>query len=88
MIYAREPIISGHYRASPEPLEEAKIYQNRDMDGGPFLVYFIPILGGQKAAVSDSVEGWLPRKGMVCSRQPQSFQGVDPHGRPDGWTEG
>ncbi len=31
---------------------------NRDMDGGPFLVYFLPILGGQKAAVSDLVEGW------------------------------
>jgi len=40
-----------------------------------FLVYFLPILGGQKAAVS----------GMVCSRQPRSFQGVHPHGRPDGF---
>jgi hypothetical protein len=30
------------------------IYQ----DGGPFLVYFLPILGGQKAAVSGSGEGW------------------------------
>jgi hypothetical protein len=27
------------------------IYLNRDMDGGPFLVYFLPILGGQKFAV-------------------------------------
>jgi hypothetical protein len=63
-------------------------YLNRDMDGGPFLVYFLPILGGQKAAVSDSVEGWLPGRGMVCSRQPRSFQGVHPHGRPDRWTEG
>jgi len=34
------------------------MYLNRDMDGGPFLVYFLPILGGQKAAVSGSVEGW------------------------------
>jgi hypothetical protein len=34
------------------------MYLNRDMDGGPFLVYFLPILGGQKVAVSDSVEGW------------------------------
>jgi hypothetical protein len=48
------------------------MYLNRDMDGGPFLVYFLPILGGQKAAMSDLVEGWLP----VCSRQPWSFQGV------------
>jgi len=55
---------------------------------GPFLVYFLPILGGQKAAVSDSVEGWLPGRGMVCSRQPWSFQSVHPHGRPDRWTEG
>ncbi len=27
-------------------------------------------------------------RGMVCSRQPRSFQGVDSHGQPDGWTEG
>jgi hypothetical protein len=27
-------------------------------------------------------------RGMVCSRQPRSFQGVHPHGRPDGWTQG
>jgi len=27
-------------------------------------------------------------RGMVCSRQPRSFQGVDSHGRPDGWTQG
>jgi hypothetical protein len=87
MICAREPIISGHYIASPEPLEEAKIYQNRDLDRRPFLVYFLPILGWQKATVSDSVVGSLPSRGMVCSRQPRSFQGVDAHGRPDGWTE-
>jgi hypothetical protein len=42
--------------------------------------YFLPILSGQKAGVSDSVERWLPGRGMVCSRQPQSFQGVDSHG--------
>ncbi len=24
----------------------------------------------------------------MWSRQPRSFQGVNPHGRPDGWTEG
>jgi len=24
---------------------------------------------------------------MVCGRQPRSFQGVHPHGRPNGWTE-
>ncbi len=27
-------------------------------------------------------------RGMVCSRQPWSFQGVDSHGQSDGWTEG
>ncbi len=25
---------------------------------------------------------------MACNRQPGSVQDVDPHGRPDGWTEG
>jgi hypothetical protein len=50
--------------------------------------YFLPILSGQKVAVLDSVEGWLPGRGMVWSRQPQSFQGVDLHGQPDKWTEG
>jgi hypothetical protein len=38
------------------------------------MFYFLPILGGQKLAVSDSVEGWLPGRGMVCSRQPRSFR--------------
>ncbi len=47
--------------------------------------------------MSDSAEGWCAAgnlgasrvsiRGMVCSRQPRSFQGVDPHGRLDGWTE-
>jgi len=55
---------------------------------GPFPVYFLPILGGQKAALSDSVEGWLPGRGMVCSWQPRSFQGVHPHRWPNRWTEG
>jgi hypothetical protein len=41
---------------------------NRDMDGGPFLVYFLPILGGQKAAVSDSVEGWCAAGNLGASR--------------------
>jgi len=50
------------------------MYLSREMDGGPFLVYFLPILGGQKPAVLDSVEGWLPGRGMVCSRQPGSFR--------------
>jgi hypothetical protein len=40
------------------------IYLNRDMDGGPFL----PILGGQKAAVSDSVEGWCAAGNLGASR--------------------
>ncbi len=94
------------------------MYLNRDMDGGPFLIYFLPILGGQKTAVSNLGEGWCVApglfpshyfliyvlfpsyswwaetcsvrlsKGMVCRRQPRSFQGVHPHGRSDGWTEG
>ncbi len=44
------------------------MYLNRDMDGGPFLVYFLPILGGQKAAVSDLVEGWCAAGNLGPSR--------------------
>jgi len=44
------------------------MYLNRDMDGGPFLVYILPILGGQKAAVSDSVEGWCAAGNLRASR--------------------
>ncbi len=44
------------------------MYLNRDMDGGPFLVYFLPILGGQKAAVSDSVEGWCAAGNLGASK--------------------
>jgi hypothetical protein len=44
------------------------MYLNRDMDGGPFLVYFLPILGGQKVAVSDSVEGWCAASNLRSSR--------------------
>jgi hypothetical protein len=43
------------------------MYLNRDMDGGPFLVYFLPILSGQKAAVSDSVEGWCAAGNLGAS---------------------
>ncbi len=69
-VCTREPIITGHYRASPEPLEEAKMYLNRNMDGGPFLVYFLPILGGQKTAVSDSAEGWCAAPDLFPSHYP------------------
>jgi hypothetical protein len=44
------------------------MYLNRDMDGGPFLVYFLPILGGQKAAVSNSIEGWCATGNLGTSR--------------------
>jgi len=44
------------------------MYLNRDMDGGPFLVYFLPILGGQKVAVSNSVEGWCAAGNLGASR--------------------
>jgi hypothetical protein len=44
------------------------MYINRDMDGRPFLVYFLPILSGQKAAVSDSVEGWCATSILGASR--------------------
>jgi len=44
------------------------MYLNRDMDGGPFLVYFLPILGGQKAAVLDSIEGWCAASNLEASR--------------------
>jgi len=43
-------------------------YLNRDMDGGPFLVYFLPIVGEQKAAVSDLVEGWCAAGNLGASR--------------------
>ncbi len=33
-----------------------------------FLVYFLPILGGQKAAVSDSAEGWCAAGNLGASR--------------------
>ncbi len=38
------------------------------MDEGPFLVNFLPLLGGQKAAVSDSVEGWCAAGNLGASR--------------------
>jgi hypothetical protein len=44
------------------------MYLYGDMDGGPFLVYFLPILGGQKAAVSDSIEGWCAAGNLGASR--------------------
>jgi len=44
------------------------MYLNRDMDGGPFLVYFLPILGGQKAAMSDLVEGWCAADNLGASK--------------------
>ncbi len=44
------------------------MYLNRDMDGGPFLVYFLPILRGQKAAMSDSVEGWCAAGNLEASK--------------------
>jgi hypothetical protein len=46
------------------------MYPNRDMDGGPFLVYFLPILGGQKTTVSDSAEGWCATPGLFLSHYP------------------
>jgi len=49
--------------------------------------YFIPGLFSSHSWWAESCSVRLST-GMVCSRQPQSFQGVHPHGRPDGWTEG
>jgi hypothetical protein len=60
--------MSVHYRASPEPLEEAKMHLNRDMDGGPFMVYFLPILGRQKATVLGSVKGWCAAGNLEASK--------------------
>ncbi len=48
--------------------------------------YFIPGLFPSHSWWAESCSVRLSR-GMVCSRQPRSFQGADPHGRPDGWTE-
>jgi len=56
------------------------MYLNRDMDGGPFLGYFLPILGGQKATVLDSVEGWCAAGNLRASRVST--------GRMDRWTTG
>jgi len=62
------------------------MYLNRDMDGRPFLVYFLPILGGQKAAVSDSVEGWRATGNLGASWV--SIRMDDwTDGRRDGWME-
>jgi len=33
-----------------------------------FLVYFLPILGGQKVAVSDSAEGWCAAGNLRASK--------------------
>jgi hypothetical protein len=55
------------------------MYLNRDMDGGPFLDYFLPILGGQKATVSDSIEGWCVANNLGAFRVSI---------RMDDWTEG
>jgi hypothetical protein len=49
--------------------------------------YFIPGLFASHSWWAESCNVRLNR-GMVRSRQPRSFQDVDPHGRPDGWTEG
>jgi len=46
------------------------MYLNKDMDGGPFLVYFLPILGGQKTAVLDSAEGWCATPSLFPSHYP------------------
>jgi hypothetical protein len=54
------------------------MYLNRDMDGGPFLVYFLPILGGQKVVVLNSVEGW-------CAIGNLGTSGVSTE-RMDRWT--
>jgi hypothetical protein len=56
------------------------MYLNRDMDGGPFLVYFLPILDGQKAGVLDSVEGWCAADNLRASRVST--------GRMDRWMTG
>jgi hypothetical protein len=54
------------------------MYLNRDMDEGPFLVYFLSNLGGQKAAMSDSVEGWCAAGNLGAFRVST--------GRMDRWT--
>jgi len=68
------------------------MYLNRDMDGGPFLVYFLPILGGQKAAVSDSIEGWCAAGNLGASRvsicMDDRTDGQRNDGREDGTDSG
>jgi len=36
----------------------------------PFLVYFLPILGGQKTAMSNSTEGWCAVPGLFPAHYP------------------
>ncbi len=68
--------------------------QTQQRDGVQLLVYFLRILGGRRPVIFPSRSWWVEScsvrlsRGMVCSRQPRRFQGVDSHGRPDGWTEG
>ncbi len=68
------------------------MYLNRDMDGGPFLVYFLPILGGQKVAVSDLVEGWCAAGNLEASRvsirMDDRTDGQTDDGMDDGWIQG
>jgi hypothetical protein len=62
------------------------MYLSRDMDGGPFLVYFLPILGGQKSAVSDSVEGWCAASNLGASRVSIRMDDRTDGQRMTGWT--
>jgi hypothetical protein len=64
------------------------MYLNRDMDGGPFLVYFLPILGRQKSAVSDSAEGWCAASNLGASRVSICMDDRTDGQRDDGTDDG
>ncbi len=58
------------------------MYLNRDMDGRPFLLYFLPILGGRRPLIYvlfPSHSWWAENcnvrlsKGMVCNSRFISF---------------
>jgi len=68
------------------------MYLNRDMDGGPFLIYFLPILGGRRPLiyVLFPSHSWWATSFNICfisfsffvgrklQRQTQQRDGVQP----------
>jgi len=53
-----------------------------------FLVYFLPIFGGQKAVVLDSVEGWCAAGNLRASRVSIRMDDQTDGQRDDGTNSG